>query len=396
MRVPPKLMAQARDAARTYGKSDPIDALAVARAALREPDLPVAQLDGPARELRLLVDHREDLVSGAHRGTSTGCAGTSTSSTRAGTRPRVRSPATSHLDAVARRLHGDRRDSCRPDRRRPRRAGSGRSPSPPTSPAERRSSPRVSSPRRPTCSPWSGSDHSPQPRWSAEIADVRRFRSRTPSPATTAPLRYRCGPATANGTVSPAAATANSTPPSTASPSPRGAATPDAKSLRRDGASPTATPRPRRCERSNDDSPTSSTAPSSSTPTPNDQRQPSKPLDIGETRRGKGPAAEQRVGGLPNSQRCSTRGFRTSGGEPAPSPDASGVGYSPRPGGAKAGERSTLVNLAVLAAAFRLPSGLTGTLGTVSRDRLPPIGTEIGIPIEHKPTAIRDVEHGIL
>lgn len=61
-RVPPKLMAQARDSARTYGKSDPIDALAVARAALREPDLPVARLDGPSRELRLLVDHREDLV----------------------------------------------------------------------------------------------------------------------------------------------------------------------------------------------------------------------------------------------------------------------------------------------------------------------------------------------
>jgi transposase len=62
-RVPPKLMAHARDAARTSGKSDPIDALAVARAALRYPDLPIAQLDGPARELRLLVDHREDLVS---------------------------------------------------------------------------------------------------------------------------------------------------------------------------------------------------------------------------------------------------------------------------------------------------------------------------------------------
>ena len=63
MRVPPKLMAKARDAARTYGKSDPIDALAVARAALRHPDLPGAQLDGPSRELRLLVDHREDLVA---------------------------------------------------------------------------------------------------------------------------------------------------------------------------------------------------------------------------------------------------------------------------------------------------------------------------------------------
>jgi transposase len=62
LRVPPKLMAHARDAARTYGKSDPIDALAVARAALREPGLPVARLDGPSRDLRLLVDHREDLV----------------------------------------------------------------------------------------------------------------------------------------------------------------------------------------------------------------------------------------------------------------------------------------------------------------------------------------------
>jgi transposase len=62
VRVPPKMMAHARDAARTYGKSDPIDALAVGRAALREPGLPIARLDGPSRELRLLVDHREDLV----------------------------------------------------------------------------------------------------------------------------------------------------------------------------------------------------------------------------------------------------------------------------------------------------------------------------------------------
>ena len=62
-RVPPKLMAHCRDSARTYGKSDPIDALAVARAALREPGLPTARLDGPERELRLLTDHRDDLVA---------------------------------------------------------------------------------------------------------------------------------------------------------------------------------------------------------------------------------------------------------------------------------------------------------------------------------------------
>jgi len=62
VRVSPKLMAGTRRSGREPGKSDPIDALAVARAVLREPDLPVATLDGPDREVRLLIDHREDLV----------------------------------------------------------------------------------------------------------------------------------------------------------------------------------------------------------------------------------------------------------------------------------------------------------------------------------------------
>src|SRR3954447_15803024 len=62
VRVPPKLMAQTRASARTRGKSDPIDALAVARGFLREPDLPTASHDAVSRELKLLVDRREDLV----------------------------------------------------------------------------------------------------------------------------------------------------------------------------------------------------------------------------------------------------------------------------------------------------------------------------------------------
>lgn len=62
VRVPPKLMAGARRSSRARGKSDAIDALAVARAALREPSLPEARLAGGEREIRLLVDHREDLV----------------------------------------------------------------------------------------------------------------------------------------------------------------------------------------------------------------------------------------------------------------------------------------------------------------------------------------------
>jgi len=63
VRVAPKLMAQSRACARTRGKSDPIDALAVAQAVLRNPDLPVASHDEVSRELKLLIDRREDLVT---------------------------------------------------------------------------------------------------------------------------------------------------------------------------------------------------------------------------------------------------------------------------------------------------------------------------------------------
>jgi len=63
VRVHTRLMAADRRGGRQPGKSDPIDALAVARAALREPDLPVARLDGPARMVKLLSDHRHDLVA---------------------------------------------------------------------------------------------------------------------------------------------------------------------------------------------------------------------------------------------------------------------------------------------------------------------------------------------
>ena len=68
VRVPPRLTAPQRRSGRTRGKSDAIDALAVARAALREP-----RLDRPRpeerrlRELKLLVDHRDDLVAERRR-----------------------------------------------------------------------------------------------------------------------------------------------------------------------------------------------------------------------------------------------------------------------------------------------------------------------------------------
>jgi len=68
VRVPPKLMAPERRAGRARGKSDPIDALAVARAALREPRLDRPRAGEAAlRELKLLVDHRDDLVDERRR-----------------------------------------------------------------------------------------------------------------------------------------------------------------------------------------------------------------------------------------------------------------------------------------------------------------------------------------
>ena len=65
VRVAPKLMAGQRRSARQRGKSDEIDALAVARAALREgiDQLPTAHLDEAALELKLLSDHRDNLVA---------------------------------------------------------------------------------------------------------------------------------------------------------------------------------------------------------------------------------------------------------------------------------------------------------------------------------------------
>jgi transposase len=64
VRVATRLMAGERRAGRDRGKSDRIDAIAVARAALREglERLPLAKLAGVELEIRLLVDHRERLV----------------------------------------------------------------------------------------------------------------------------------------------------------------------------------------------------------------------------------------------------------------------------------------------------------------------------------------------
>src|SRR5215210_6062708 len=64
LRNPTHLAANAHRSARRRGKSDAIDALNVARAALQDglDTFPAAHLAGPELDLRLLVDHRERLI----------------------------------------------------------------------------------------------------------------------------------------------------------------------------------------------------------------------------------------------------------------------------------------------------------------------------------------------
>ena len=65
IRVAPGLTESSRRAVRQPGKSDPIDATAIARAALREgvDTLPVAFLDEQAHEIRVLTDYRDQLIN---------------------------------------------------------------------------------------------------------------------------------------------------------------------------------------------------------------------------------------------------------------------------------------------------------------------------------------------
>ncbi len=69
VRLPPRLMANSRQGVRERGKSDPIDALSIARAALREGigTLPTAKLAGVEFEIRQLALHRERLVDARTR-----------------------------------------------------------------------------------------------------------------------------------------------------------------------------------------------------------------------------------------------------------------------------------------------------------------------------------------
>ena len=61
--VPAKLTGRERSRLRRPGKTDPTDALAIARITARDADLPPARRQGPHEDLKVLVDAREELVT---------------------------------------------------------------------------------------------------------------------------------------------------------------------------------------------------------------------------------------------------------------------------------------------------------------------------------------------
>ena len=65
--VPPQLSHRERLRTRRAGKSDPGDALAIARVVLRDPELPPVRTADASRELKLLVEARDDLAAEATR-----------------------------------------------------------------------------------------------------------------------------------------------------------------------------------------------------------------------------------------------------------------------------------------------------------------------------------------
>ncbi len=219
VRVPPKLMAHARDAGRSYGKSDPIDALAVPRAALREPNLPTAHLDAASRELRLLVDHREDLIAERTRHINRLRWHLHEIDPQWDPHPRCLTRF-KHLRAAADRLTGQTHQTSRDSvigRIAADLVGRIRQLTIDINSLEAELDERTKA-SAPNLRQIHGVAGVNAAKLIGEVAAVARFRSRHAFALTTAPPPHRCGQATTSDTASAAPATINSMPPSTASP----------------------------------------------------------------------------------------------------------------------------------------------------------------------------------
>ena len=65
--VPPQLTARLRRRGRTQTKTDQVDALVIARIALRDPTLAAPTFWEDTEDLRVLVTYRRELVEDPHR-----------------------------------------------------------------------------------------------------------------------------------------------------------------------------------------------------------------------------------------------------------------------------------------------------------------------------------------
>ena len=222
VRVAPGLTETSRRAVREPGKSDPIDATAIARAALREgiDTLPVAFLDEQAHEIRVLTDYRDQLVN---------------------ERVRLVNRLRWHLVQIAPELEArlapagldqpaDPRNGRPPARpAAPQPAGPGREADPqadlPDLPRGARAARRAQSADRGSlpgsCWTSTAAGRSPPRSSSATPPAPSASRPTRASPGTPAPPRSPPAPATPNATGCTAAATASSTARSTSSRSPR-------------------------------------------------------------------------------------------------------------------------------------------------------------------------------
>jgi transposase len=215
-------MAPERRACRQRGKLDPIDALAVARAALREPprlNRPRSD-EQPFRELKLLVDHRDDLVDERRRAQQR--LRWHHHQLDPALRPREALDRPVHLDRVGRwlarpaevqaRVARELVVRCRPVTR--------------TILELDRELERRTAEAAPRCSSCPAAARSPPPSCSPRSARSTASRPTPSSPATAASHHSKRAQAACSGTGSTAAATASSTARSTGSRSRKLATTP--------------------------------------------------------------------------------------------------------------------------------------------------------------------------